>query len=262
MKSRCRWYVAAVSFTFMLLHQADKLFTGPLTSSIVADFHTNEAQMGAVSSLAIAVASLFLPVWGYLYDRYPRPKLLALASVISGTTPWFNALAPTCPVFLATRSTTEIDDSSYPGVFSLLSDTSLHPRGGRSSARCGSRGRWASWPARYLRRRLEATRMAMAALRSIDGGMTVDLDEIVNSRIMMARAHTTVTCTITAGYRTGTALSRKPSSARESSWTSARRLATQCDPTCPSRTRQTHTLSTTMKRDSHGSVGAGPRCNV
>lgn len=121
-KSRYRWYAAAVFFMFMLLHQADKLLIGPLTSSIMADFQINEAQIGAVSSLAIVVASLLYPVWGYLYDRYARPKLLALASFIWGATTWLNALAPMYPDFLVTHSTTGIDDSSYPEVFSLLSD--------------------------------------------------------------------------------------------------------------------------------------------
>jgi Na+/H+ antiporter NhaC len=33
-------------------------------------------------------------VWGYLYDRYARAKLLALASLIWGSTTWLNALVP------------------------------------------------------------------------------------------------------------------------------------------------------------------------
>jgi predicted MFS family arabinose efflux permease len=64
MRSRYRWFVAFVLFLFLLLHQADKLLIGPLTTSIIDDFGINEAQMGAVSSLAIVVASLLYPVWG------------------------------------------------------------------------------------------------------------------------------------------------------------------------------------------------------
>ncbi|MGD8968809.1 MAG: MFS transporter, partial [Anaerolineae bacterium] len=86
MKSRYRWFVVFVFFVFLLLHQADKLLIGPLTTSIMEDFRINEAQMGAVSSFAIVVASLLYPVWGYLYDRYARAKLLALASFIWGST--------------------------------------------------------------------------------------------------------------------------------------------------------------------------------
>jgi MFS family permease len=122
MKPRYRWFVAFVFFLFLLLHQADKLLIGPLTTSIMEDFRINEAQMGAVSSLAIVVASLLYPAWGYLYDRYARAKLLALASLIWGSTTWLNALAPTYRAFVATRSSTGIDDSSYPGLYSLLAD--------------------------------------------------------------------------------------------------------------------------------------------
>ncbi len=122
MTSRYRWLIAFVFFLFMLLHQADKLLIGPLTTSIMADFSINEAQMGAVSSLALLVAALLYPVWGYLYDRYARDRLLALASFIWGSTTWLNALAPTYPVFMITRSSTGIDDSSYPGLYSLLAD--------------------------------------------------------------------------------------------------------------------------------------------
>jgi MFS family permease len=121
-RSRYRWFVVAVFFCFVLLHQADKLLIGPLTTPIMATFGINEAQMGAVSSLAVIVSAVLYPVWGYLYDRYARAKLLALASFIWGGTTWLNALAPNYPTFLVTRASTGIDDSSYPGMYSLLSD--------------------------------------------------------------------------------------------------------------------------------------------
>jgi MFS family permease len=78
--------------------------------------------MGAVSTGALLVGAIMYPLWGYLYDRYARAKLLALASFIWGSTTWLNALAPTYPAFLVTRASTGIDDSSYPGLFSLISD--------------------------------------------------------------------------------------------------------------------------------------------
>lgn len=121
-QSHYRWFVVVVFFIFVLLHQADKLLIGPLTTPIMETFDINEAQMGAVSSLAIVVAAVLYPVWGYLYDRYARARLLALASFIWGSTTWLNALAPNYGTFLVTRASTGIDDSSYPGMWSLLSD--------------------------------------------------------------------------------------------------------------------------------------------
>lgn len=122
MTSRYRWFVVFVFFLFVLLHQADKLLIGPLTTPIMEEFGINEVQMGAVSTGAIIVAGILYPVWGYLYDRFARAKLLALASFIWGSTTWLSALAPRYSLFLVTRASTGIDDSSYPGLYSLLAD--------------------------------------------------------------------------------------------------------------------------------------------
>jgi MFS family permease len=120
--SRYRWFVVGVFFAFMLLHQADKLLIGPLTTPIMKDFNISRAQMGFVTTGALLVGAVFYPLWGYLYDRYARAKLLALASLLWGSTTWLGAIAPTYPTFLAARATTGIDDASYPGLYSLISD--------------------------------------------------------------------------------------------------------------------------------------------
>jgi len=121
-KTKYRWFVVAVFFAFMLLHQADKLLISPLTTPIMETFGINEAQMGAVFTGALIVGAILYPLWGYLYDRYTRAKLLALASFLWGSTTWLSAIAPTYPSFLASRASTGVDDSSYPGLYSLVSD--------------------------------------------------------------------------------------------------------------------------------------------
>ena len=120
--SRYRWFVVAVFFFFTLLHQADRLLIGPLAPRIIEQFKISDFQMSLVFTGALIVSTLFYPIWGILYDRYARPKLLALASFIWGSTTWISAIAPTYPLFLVTRSSTGIDDSSYPGIYSLISD--------------------------------------------------------------------------------------------------------------------------------------------
>jgi MFS family permease len=111
-----------IMFFFMLLHQADKLLIGPLTTQIMDSFKISYTQMGAVTTGALIVGAIFYPLWGWLYDRFSRPKLLALASFLWGTTTWLNAIAPNYSTFLITRASTGIDDSSYPGLYSLISD--------------------------------------------------------------------------------------------------------------------------------------------
>lgn len=120
--SKYRWFVVGIFFVFMLLHQADKLLIGPLTTPIMEHFKINHAQMGFVTTGALIVGAVFYPLWGYLYDRYARAKLLALASFLWGASTWVSAIAPNYRAFLVTRASTGIDDSSYPGLYSLITD--------------------------------------------------------------------------------------------------------------------------------------------
>ena len=120
--SRYRWFVVVIFFFFMLLHQTDKLLIGPLKSAISDDFGINNTQFGLVITGALVVSTVLYPIWGYLYDRYARAKLLALAAFIWGATTWLSAIVRTFPAFVATRASTGVDDSSYPGLYTLIAD--------------------------------------------------------------------------------------------------------------------------------------------
>ena len=117
-----RWFVVSILFIFMLLHQMDRLLIGPLTGNIIDEFQLTNTQMGLVTTLALLVATIFYPIWGYLFDRYARAKVLALASFIWGSTTWLSAFARTYPIFVVTRASTGVDDASYPGLYSLVTD--------------------------------------------------------------------------------------------------------------------------------------------
>jgi predicted MFS family arabinose efflux permease len=120
--SRYRWFVVLVFFIFMLLHQTDLLMINSLLKPIMDTFGIDEVQIGLIQSGSLLVAALLFPLWGFFYDRYARAKLLALASLIWGCTTWLGAIAPTYPTFMAARASTGIDDSSYPGLYSLIAD--------------------------------------------------------------------------------------------------------------------------------------------
>jgi MFS transporter, Spinster family, sphingosine-1-phosphate transporter len=117
-----------VFFIFMLLHQTDKLLIGPLQPDIMKTFNMTYTQWGYINAGALIIGTVLYPLWGWLSDKYNRAKLMAAASFIWGSTTWLSALAPNFhkPArfadFLATRSSTGIDDSSYPGLYSLISD--------------------------------------------------------------------------------------------------------------------------------------------
>jgi MFS transporter, Spinster family, sphingosine-1-phosphate transporter len=125
MKKRANTYpvfVVVVFFFFTLLHQTDKLLIGSLQLPVSKTFHLNDLQWGLVNTGALIVGTIFYPIWGYLYDRYARAKLLALASFLWGATTWLSSIVTSYPAFLGTRSSTGIDDSSYPGMYSLIGD--------------------------------------------------------------------------------------------------------------------------------------------
>lgn len=117
-----RAFVIVVFFLFVLLHQTDKLLIGSMQLPVSETFGLNDLQWGFINTGALIVGTIFYPLWGYLYDRYARAKLLALASFIWGATTWLSAVVRTYPQFLVTRSSTGVDDSSYPGLYSLAAD--------------------------------------------------------------------------------------------------------------------------------------------
>ncbi len=121
-QSRHRWFVVATFLAFILLHQADKLLVGPLTTPIMEAFGIDEARMGLVFSGAVLVGAICYPLWGLLFDHFRRTRLLALASLIWGSTTWLSAIARTFPLFVVTRASTGIDDSCYPGIYSTVAD--------------------------------------------------------------------------------------------------------------------------------------------
>lgn len=117
-----RWVVVVIFFFFMLLHQTDKLMIGSLQVQISEDFGISNTQWGLVNSGALIVATVLYPIWGYLYDHYARAKLISFAALVWGATTWLNAIVRTFGGFLVTRASTGIDDSSYPGLYTLIAD--------------------------------------------------------------------------------------------------------------------------------------------
>ena len=120
--NKYRNFVVLIFFIFMLLHQTDKLLINPMAAQIYAEWGLTDTQWGAISTAALVIGAVFYPLWGYLYDRFSRGKLLSLASFIWGATTWLSAIAPTYNTFLVTRASTGVDDSSYPGLYSLVAD--------------------------------------------------------------------------------------------------------------------------------------------
>ena len=106
----------------MQLHLTYWLLIGPLKGPISEDFKITNTQFGMVISGTLIEETILYPIWGYLYDHFVRSKPLALTSFIWGSTTWMSAIARTFGGFVVTRASTGIDDSAYPGLYSLIAD--------------------------------------------------------------------------------------------------------------------------------------------
>jgi predicted MFS family arabinose efflux permease len=120
---RGAWYAVFVFFLFMVLHNADKFLISPLLTSIQEEFRLTYTQLGTIQTGAAIVAVIFMPVWGYLFDRYARPPLAALASAIWGGTTILSTFSTNYLELAFTRALTGIDNESYSGIYSFLGDS-------------------------------------------------------------------------------------------------------------------------------------------
>jgi len=119
---RGAWYVTFVFFIFVVLHYADKFLISPLLPSIREEFRLTYTEAGAIETGAILVAVAFMPLWGYLFDRYTRPRLVALASAIWSGTTILSTFSKNYFELLLTRSLTGIDNQATSGLMSFLGD--------------------------------------------------------------------------------------------------------------------------------------------
>lgn len=74
-KSRYRWFIVVVFFTFSLLHQSNKLLIDPLTTPIMETFGIDEVKMGAVFTGALLVGAILNLVWKSLWTYKARPAI-------------------------------------------------------------------------------------------------------------------------------------------------------------------------------------------
>jgi MFS transporter, Spinster family, sphingosine-1-phosphate transporter len=70
----------------------------------------------------IFLGIIFFVLWGFLYDRHNRKKLLAVAAFLFGTTSVLLGIAPTYATFAFSFTAINISRASQPGIFALIGD--------------------------------------------------------------------------------------------------------------------------------------------
>lgn len=119
---RGAWYVTFLFFIFVVLHYADKYLISPLLPTIRKEFKVGYTELGAIETGTIIIAVIFMPLWGYLFDKYKRPPLVSLASAIWGSTTIVSTFSRNYTELIVTRSITGIDNQATSGLMSFLGD--------------------------------------------------------------------------------------------------------------------------------------------
>jgi len=104
------WYVAFMFFLFMVLHQADRFLIAPLLTQITTEFSLSYTEAGAIQTGSVILAVIFMPLWGYFFDKFARPPLVALASAIWGVTTILSTFSRNFMELVVTRALTGIDN--------------------------------------------------------------------------------------------------------------------------------------------------------
>jgi len=116
------WFMTIILFLFRSFHTADIFVISVVLPQVLDEFQITYTGGGFIFTATFFMAVVLYPVWGYLYDRYSRKKLIGLSGIIWGFTTWLNAIPKTFSEFFLTRTLTGIDDTPPSGMNSLVSD--------------------------------------------------------------------------------------------------------------------------------------------
>lgn len=111
-----------VFFTFInILNYLDRYILAACLPSVAADLSLSHAQSGMLLSAFVPGYIIFAPVFGYLGDRYPRPRLMAIGVAIWSLATLVTAFAPDFTTLAAARVLVGIGEASFgtiaPGYF-------------------------------------------------------------------------------------------------------------------------------------------------
>jgi len=121
-KSAHRWVFVLLLLLFLSFHQLDVFLLRPITTQMIAVLNAGERWIEPLVTLSQGLSILFSLLWGYLFDRHSRVKILALISFFWGVTSWLVGISPTLATYLVSSASGGIDNLSISGVFSLVGD--------------------------------------------------------------------------------------------------------------------------------------------
>ena len=106
-------YVLSLLTALNLLDYVDRYIIASVGSLVRRDFAISDAQFGLFGTLFFLVYLVTAPVFGYLGDRYPRRRILALGAVLWSLATAGAAYARSYPALLLSRGLVGIGEASF-----------------------------------------------------------------------------------------------------------------------------------------------------
>ncbi len=109
-------------FSFLFFYQLSFSLLGFLTSQVFYLQQLNDLWQDPLIHAGLFLGIIFFVIWGFLYDRHNRKKLLSVAAFLFGTTSVLLGIAPTYATFIFSFTAGNISRASQPGIFALVGD--------------------------------------------------------------------------------------------------------------------------------------------
>jgi MFS transporter, Spinster family, sphingosine-1-phosphate transporter len=117
-----RWSFVLVLSFFLFFHQLDVLLLRPITVEMLSVLNVSDIWIEPMIIISVIVSIICALIWGYLFDRHSRVKILALVSFIFGATSWLKGISPTLATYLISSAAGGMDNISASGIFALVGD--------------------------------------------------------------------------------------------------------------------------------------------
>ncbi len=132
---RYAWYVLAVMFAINFLNYLDRYILPAAASSVQAEFHLTDSQLGGLASAFLVVYSLAVIPVGFWSDRGVRKNVIAACVAVWSVGTLFTGLARSYVQLVITRGVLGIGEAGYfPAGTALMADYFPKERRSRASA--------------------------------------------------------------------------------------------------------------------------------
>ena len=107
-----RWSFVLVLSFFLFFHQLDVFLLRPITVEMLSVLNASDIWIEPLIIISVIVSIICALIWGYLFDRHSRVKILALISFIFGATSWLKGISPTLATYLISSAAGGMDNIS------------------------------------------------------------------------------------------------------------------------------------------------------